>query len=298
MENLKYGDSGPGIEDVQSRLALIGYLDQSQINGDFDDATLDAVKRFSIDFNCASSRAEGQVTPKVWAALVDATFNLGDRTLYLRMPYFHGHDVAELQHALGALGFFCGNEDGIFGAHTEEALRKFQLNLGLPADGIAGAFTFAEIRNLEHSWVGKEAHRQVGPLGFARAADVLGSNMICIYGTCGFTRSIASRMSNLALATNPSSKIVSAEVLSVAPDEEMLFINISLESGDDATPTVIYSDDGDFAEKLAGALDMARAAKPYRIRVVFPETSWMEAGEERSAQHFAITLLDALCMML
>lgn len=298
MDNIKLGDSGPGVEDVQSRLALIGYLDDSHINGTFDDATFDAVTRFSEDHNCSSSKYKGEVTPKVWAALVDATFNLGDRTLYLKMPYFHGHDVAELQHALGALGFFVGNEDGIFGAHTEEALRKFQLNLGLPSDGIAGAYTFSEIRNLEHSWVGKEAHHKVGPLGFARASDVLESNAICIFGTCDFTRSIASRMSNLALATNPSSKIVSAEALSVAPDDDMLFVNISVEADSDAIPTVIYSDDGNFSERLAGALDMARAAKPYRIKVVFPETTWMEAGEERSAQHFAITLLDALCMML
>lgn len=298
MDNIKFGDSGPGIEDVQSRLALINYLDDSQITGTFDEATLDAVTRFSKDHNCASSKYPGQVTPKVWSTLVDATFYLGDRTLYLRMPYFHGHDVIELQRALGALGFFCGNEDGIFGAHTEEALRKFQLNLGLPSDGIAGAYTFSEIRNLEHSWVGKEAHHKVGPLGFARAADVLESNAICIFGTCDFTRSVASRMSNLALATNPSSKIVSAEVLSVAPDDDMLFVNISVDAGDDAVPTVIYSDDGSFSNRLSGALDMARAAKPYRIRVVFPETTWMEAGEERSAQHFAITLLDALCMML
>ena len=35
------------------------------------------------------------------------------------MPYFHGHDVLELQQALGALGFVCGTRDGIFGAHTE-----------------------------------------------------------------------------------------------------------------------------------------------------------------------------------
>ena len=112
-----------------------------------------------------------EVTEKVWAALVDASFTLGDRTLYLRMPHFHGHDVLELQHALGALGFACGATDGIFGAFTELALRKFQLNLGLPSDGIAGAYTYAAIRNLHHSWEGKEAVHGSSHLGFARAAD-------------------------------------------------------------------------------------------------------------------------------
>ena len=82
------------------------------------------------------------------------------------MPYFHGHDVLELQQALGALGFFYGTRDAIFGAHTEEALRRFQLNLGLPSDGIAGAYTYAALRNLAHSWVGKEAtHGPGAPSG-------------------------------------------------------------------------------------------------------------------------------------
>ena len=34
-------------------------------------------------------------------------------------------------------------------------------------------------------------------------------NALCLFGTQEFTRSVASRMSNLALATNPASKIVS-----------------------------------------------------------------------------------------
>lgn len=99
--------------------------------------------------------------------------------------------------------------DAIFGAHTEEALRRFQLNLGLPSDGIAGAYTYAALRNLAHSWVGKEAtHSPVRHLGFARAADVLERNAVCLFGTDEFSRAVASRMSNVAQATNPASKII------------------------------------------------------------------------------------------
>ena len=132
--------------------------------------TAAAVRAFCIQ---AGLPAGEDVTGKVWSTLVDASYFLGDRTLYLRMPHFHGHDVLELQHALGALGFACGATDGIFGAFTELALRKFQLNLGLPSDGIAGAYTYAAIRNLHHSWEGKEAVHGSSHLGFARAADVL-----------------------------------------------------------------------------------------------------------------------------
>ena len=241
-----------------------------------------------------------EVTEKVWAALVDASFTLGDRTLYLRMPHFHGHDVLELQHALGALGFACGATDGIFGAFTELALRKFQLNLGLPSDGIAGAYTYAAIRNLHHSWEGKEAVHGSGHLGFARAADVLERNALCLFGTQDFTRSVASRMSNLALATNPASKIMSADSLLVAPDESMLLVHIVLPGELTVTtvPRVSFDDEETLSLRLETAIGVADAASPSRIAVELPGIMWEDAGEGRSAQHFAITLLDALCTAL
>jgi len=240
------------------------------------------------------------VTEKVWAALVDASFTLGDRTLYLRMPHFHGHDVLELQHALGALGFACGATDGIFGAFTELALRKFQLNLGLPSDGIAGAYTYAAIRNLHHSWEGKEAVHGSSHLGFARAADVLERNALCLFGTQDFTRSVASRMSNLALATNPASKIMSADSLLVAPDESMLLVHIVLPGELTVTtvPRVSFDDEETLSLRLETAIGVADAASPSRIAVELPGIMWEDAGEGRSAQHFAITLLDALCTAL
>ncbi len=130
MEPIKRNDTGAAVEDVQTRLARIGHLPEDAITGAFDEATAAALAEFLAASALPPSE---EVTEKVWAALVDATYNLGDRTLYLRMPYFHGHDVLELQQALGALGFFYGTRDAIFGAHTEEALRRFQLNLGLPS---------------------------------------------------------------------------------------------------------------------------------------------------------------------
>lgn len=295
MKTITKGDAGVAVEDVQQRLALLGYLTEEQVNATFDETTAEAVLAFCRDNDIAPT---DEVDAKIWASLVDATFHLGDRTLYLRMPYLHGHDVLELQNALGALGFFYGDEDGIFGAHTEDALRKFQMNLGLPSDGIAGAYTFSALHNLEHSWVGKGGMTSSLPLGFARAADVLEENALCLFGTDPFTRSVASRMSNLALATNPASKIVSAEALSVTPDENMLLVHVALEPGNNSTPTVWYEDEATLPVRMASALKMAQVTKPLRIRVVLPGTSWIDAGEDRSAQHFAITLLDALCSAL
>lgn len=71
------------------------------------------------------------------------------------MPYFHGNDVLELQKALGSLGFDVGSYDGIFGTSTERGLRRFQINMGLPSDGIAGSQTFMAFKNLQFTWSGK-----------------------------------------------------------------------------------------------------------------------------------------------
>lgn len=300
MRTIKLHDAGPAVEDVQNRLMLIGHLTAEQVTGVYDDFTAASIRMFCRNVGLPET---DEVNDKVWAALVDASYNLGDRTLYLRIPYFHGHDVLELQQALGALGFACGPEDAIFGAYTELALRKFQMNMGLPTDGIAGAYTYAALRNLHHSWEGKEASRALVHLGFARAADVLENNALCLFGTDEFTRSVASRMSNLALATSPVSRIVSAESLSVEPDADMMLVRVVV--GDDASasagesvPHVAYSDDETLALRLRAAIGAAREAGVPRIAVLLPGTSWEGAGVERSAQHFAITLLDSLCLAL
>ena len=207
---------------------------------------------------------------------------------------------AELQQALSALGFACGPIDGIFGAYTELALRKFQINLGLPSDGIAGAYTYTAINNLHHSWEGKEAVRNAAYQGFARAADALESHSICLFGTEPFTRSVASRMSNLALATNPFSKVASAESLLVAPEQDMMLVHIVLPDHEptENVPFVSFDPQETLPVRLHTALRVGAAQKPARLAIGLPGTTWDSAGEERSAQHFAIFLLDALCSAL
>ena len=297
MDRIKRNDKGPAVEDVQQRLVAADCLSAGAVSGVFDDATVAAVRAFCVKSGLPAAE---EVDEKVWSALVDATFSLGDRTLYLRMPYFHGRDVRELQQVLSALGFACGVIDGIFGAHTEDALRKFQLNLGLPSDGIAGAYTYAAIQNLHHSWVGKAAIHEIVHLGFARAADVLEQNALCLFGTEEFARSVASRMSNLSLATNPQSKILSADSLLVAPDESMLLVHIVLpeEEAVQKVPRVSYEDEATLPLRLEQAIVAARKATSRRIAIELPGRVWEDAGEGRSAQHFAITLLDALCTAL
>ncbi|MCD8316024.1 MAG: peptidoglycan-binding protein [Eggerthellaceae bacterium] len=298
MQTIRMGQSGPAVEDVQTRLMIAGALRPEAVSSTFDEQTLKALHEFCMENNIPVT---DEVNEKVWTTLVDASFELGDRTLYLRMPYFHGRDVLILQRVLGALGFAFGEEDGIFGASTELALRKFQMSMGLPSDGIAGAMTYHALKNLQHSWFGKERAHTPLQMGFARAANVLESHALCLFGTDTFTRDVASRISNLALATNPASKIVSAEALSVKPNQSMLLVHVVINDLEDTSnvPSVDCTDEITLALRLRTAIAAANNGRhPPRIKVVLPGFQWEDAGSDRSAQHFAIMILDALCAAL
>ena len=83
-------------------------------------------------------RADGECDEVTWSMLVEASWSLGDRLLYLRSPNIRGDDVAELQSHLSRLGFDCGRVDGIYGPLTVRAVTEFQQNCGLAGDGICG----------------------------------------------------------------------------------------------------------------------------------------------------------------
>lgn len=292
-------NSSLAIRDIQQRLAKIDLLNESEVSGTFDERTCEAIEDFC---SLVQIEVRDYVDDEVWESLVSATYSLGDRTLYLRMPHFKGSDCKELQHILGVLGFNAGSEDGEFGTATESALRIFQQNMGLPCDGIAGAWTYQAINNLHHSWESKEAYRGHRALSLSRVAHVLENNPVCLFGTCDFSRSVAKRMSNLSIATTPQSKVVSADSLSIAPDSSMLLFEIILDEGDAANSSnnaLNYSEEDDFASKMTSEIKKAYSNQSdKKIAVRISQKSWEEAGPERSAQHYAINLLDALCVSL
>lgn len=52
-----------------------------------------------------------------------------------------GEEVRQIQKKLKSLGFFDGAVDGIYGAETKSAVRRFQTSVGITADGVAGPKT-------------------------------------------------------------------------------------------------------------------------------------------------------------
>jgi N-acetylmuramoyl-L-alanine amidase len=146
MGIFRMGDSGPEIADIQSRLTALGAeIDGPELVGAFGSSTEAAVRWFQQERHL---QVDGLVGPDTWEQLVEAGWELGDRTLYHRAPMFRGDDVRELQRMLNALGFDSGKQDGFYGPRTDGALRVFQRNVGDEPDGIVGPHTLSVLRRM------------------------------------------------------------------------------------------------------------------------------------------------------
>ena len=293
MKPVRPSERGPAVEDIQRRLLALGYdLGPTGVDGVFLGATAQAVASFQHQHHLSEDELVGDET---WSALVDAGFKLGDRMLYLRMPYFHGADVRVLQQALSVLGFACGTIDAIFGAFTERAVREFQRNSGLPADGIAGPETARTIINLRHVWEGKEpqAH-SAARKEHARAAAVLTRVQLAVIGDDEAGARVAERLVNLAHASTEQAKIHLSH--DGEPEPEAVVMLRLCGSGSaravKGCPVVSMLS----AELLDARLATAVAALGGTgAREILIEVGESPAADERDDQRAAVLLLDAVC---
>ena len=75
----------------------------------------------------------------------DVAAALGGKIVVLLRKGSRGSAVTALQEMLNELGYNCGLADGIFGIKTENAVKYFQMEHGLTADGIVGEATMTAL---------------------------------------------------------------------------------------------------------------------------------------------------------
>ena len=158
---VRSGSTGEDAGTVQARLKLLGYY-RGEVDGNFGRASVNALKSFQTNNGL---KADGVAGKDTYAKLFDASaipFAVAETptaappmiptaapataapavsvwaTLREGMK---GTEVKQLQENLIQLGYLTGRADGSFGVLTAAAVKAFQKNNGLTADGAAGEKT-------------------------------------------------------------------------------------------------------------------------------------------------------------
>ena len=167
---LRLGDEGVAVRSIRALLRATGDLalpaptieavgsaqSGAQLSDVYDEELARAVRCFQ---QRRGLLVDGVVGPQTYVALDGARWKLGDRLLsHTPGHLLQGDDVAELQERLLALGFTPDRVDGVFGASTEQAVRRFQRGVGLAVDGGVGPETLRAFADLTRAVSGGSPH--------------------------------------------------------------------------------------------------------------------------------------------
>lgn len=154
MQPLRRGAKGDAVAEVRRVLAGLGLIANADavFEAEYDEATELAVRHFQQRRGLS---VDGIVGAETYSALAGARWRLGDRVLvHNATNRVVGDDVTSLQEQLLEMGYDLFRPDGIFGGHTENALRAFQRDYGLVPDGICGPATLRALRQLGRRVIG------------------------------------------------------------------------------------------------------------------------------------------------
>ena len=298
MDPIREGASGAAVEDIQERLGRLGYeIDEAELaEKSMGPSSVAAVAKFRLDQGMGLGT---EVDAPTWSALVDAGYTMGDRTLYLRLPNFHGNDVLQMQERLNILGFSCGKPDGCFGVYTEAAVKEFQESQGMLADGMAFQDTFDSIDRLHHVWAGKPAAgpHPMGGMGFARAAGVLEHTQLSLTAEDPISRNVAGRIWNLASATSERSGLDLIEAPEVSREGDVAVIVLATTPLPEGSKMANLSTDDveTLPQRLRTTVESSREDVPV-VRLELPlGLDYDGTFTTGDAQTFAVMLLDAIC---
>ena len=142
---IKSGSSGETVKSVQTKLKALG-LYSGEITGNVGSKTEAAIKAFQLKYGLTADGIAGPQT----LAKIDAVYaqrggsSSSSSSSGLKLGS-QGTDVRNLQQDLTTLGYYWAEITGNFGAKTETAVKRFQEENGLTADGVAGTKTLNAI---------------------------------------------------------------------------------------------------------------------------------------------------------
>ena len=156
---IKYGMSGPDVEELQNILIALGYM-SGEADGVAGSLTIEAIRYFQSSHGLIADGICGTATFDA-INIEAAAFMTNEGNGYSANSVdentaivgsvikegMHGEGVADLQRKLISRGFLSGEADGICGSATVNAIKNFQSSVGLIADGIAGVATLSRLND-------------------------------------------------------------------------------------------------------------------------------------------------------
>ena len=145
-ENLQLGDTGDDVKILQEKLKILNYYN-AIITGSFGLATEVGVKAFQRDNNLEDT---GIVDKETWNKIVEYT-----SPSFIPISFYptlklgsSGSYVEDLQTKLKSLLYYTGKITGQFDLETQNAVKRFQLNNELTADGVVGNQTWKVLNSV------------------------------------------------------------------------------------------------------------------------------------------------------
>ncbi|MDO5298792.1 MAG: peptidoglycan-binding protein, partial [Clostridia bacterium] len=144
---IRSGSSGETVKSLQTKLKALGFY-SGEITGNVGTKTEAAIKAFQRKYGLTADGIAGpQTIAKIDAAYAssgNSTSSSSSSSSGLKLGS-SGTDVRNLQQDLTTLGYYWADITGSFGSKTETAVKRFQEENGLTADGVAGSKTLAAI---------------------------------------------------------------------------------------------------------------------------------------------------------
>lgn len=131
---MQSGDSGEDVEAVQQRLFELGYIsNKSNITGTFGDKTETAVRDFQTSNKLTADGKVGNKTLQLLYSdnVVSKFYSVGDEA----------EEIKTYQQRLKKLGYYTGSVNGEYTKATAKAVKEFQDDNDLVADGNLGPAT-------------------------------------------------------------------------------------------------------------------------------------------------------------
>ena len=139
--SLQKGDEGAEVTSLQKMLIQLGYL-STEATGYFGSATKSAVVAFQKAAGLDADGVAGKATLSALQKKAGGSSNASSSSSVLREGD-ESDAVKSMQKLLIAAGYLKTDATGFFGTATAAAVRAFQKDHGLTADGIVGASTMA-----------------------------------------------------------------------------------------------------------------------------------------------------------